>query len=144
MKVPVRYRFQWHKTTVDWLQRATWRKRCRVRVKSITLLQSCKMKSKENVVVLKCKKKVLFEKTTEMSTFILCFSEISKVFICFCVREFAFLCETWKKVVRPKKCPYYGFQFSRISPWLFKCVKGTHIENGHHQTCLPFSARYPR
>ena len=46
-----------------------------------------------------------------------------------------------KKVVRLKKCFLYGFRFSSRSPWLYKCVKGTHIENRRDQTCLPLSTR---
>ena len=49
-KVPVRYRFQWCKTTVGWFQRATWNKRCRVRLKNIAVFQSWKMKSKNSLL----------------------------------------------------------------------------------------------
>ena len=40
-----------------------------------------------------------------MSNLILCFSEISKIFICVGVRHVTFLSEDWKK------CPLYGFHF---------------------------------
>ena len=100
--------------------------------------------NKRNVVVLKCKRSFFLRKLTEMSNLILCFSEIPKIFICFPVRQVAFLSEDWTKVVRLKKCPLYGFCFSSISPWLHKCVKGKHIENRGDQTCLSFSTRCPR
>ena len=53
--------FSGAKTIVGWLQRTTWNNRYRVRVKSVALLQNCKLKSKKKVV-LKCKKMLLFEK----------------------------------------------------------------------------------
>ena len=134
LKVPVRYCLQWRKTTVGWFQRATWRNR-RVQLESIALLQNCKMKQKN--VVLKCKKSFFLRKLTEISNLILCLSEIPKIFM------LAFLSEDWKKVVRLKKCPLYGFWFSSISLWLYKCVKGKHIEKRRDQTCLSFSARSP-
>ena len=127
-----------------WLQGATWRKRFRVRLKIIALLQNCKMKQKKNVVVLKFKKKFFLRKLTEMSNLILCFSEVPKIFICFRVRQVAFLSEDWTKVVRLKKYPLYSFRFSSISPCLYKCVKGKHIENKPEQTCLSFSTTSPR
>ena len=56
------------------------------------------MKSKQNVVVLKCKKSFFFRKLAEISNLILCFSEIPKVFICFRVKQVAVLSEDWKKL----------------------------------------------
>ena len=49
------------KKTVGWLQRATWQKRYRVRLKGIALLQNCEMESK-NVTVVLLLIIVLFEK----------------------------------------------------------------------------------
>ena len=101
--------------------------------------------NKKNVVVLKCKSKSFFlRKLTERSDLIICFSEIPKIFICFRVRLVAFLSEDWTKVVRWKNCPLYGFCCSSIFQWLYKCVKGKHIENRRDQTCLSFSTRSPR
>ena len=56
------------------------------------------MKSKQNVVVLECKKSFFFRKLTEISNLILCFSEIPKVFICFRVKQVAVLSEDCKKL----------------------------------------------
>ena len=98
MKVPVRYHFQWRRTTVGGLQRATWKKRYRVDLKSIALFQNCKIKSKKIVVVLKCKKCFFLRKLTKMSKLILCFSEIPKIFICVRVMQIPFLPEDWKKL----------------------------------------------
>ena len=100
--------------------------------------------NKKSVAVLKCKKNFFLRKLTEMPNLIFCFSEIPKIFICFRVRQVAYLSEDWTKVVRLKKCPLYGFRFSIISPWLDKCVKGKHIENRLDQTCLSFSTRSRR
>ena len=75
------------------------------------------------------KKCFFLRKLTEMSNLILFFSEIPKIFMCFRVRQVAFVSGDWTKVVRLKKCPLYGFRFSSISPWLYKSVKGKHIEN---------------
>ena len=61
LQVPVPYRFQWRKTTIGLLHRVAWKKRYRVRLKSIELLQNYKMKSKGTIVVLKYKKILLFE-----------------------------------------------------------------------------------
>ena len=100
--------------------------------------------NKKNVVVLKCKNRGFFlRKLTETSNLILCFSEIPKIVICFRIRQVAFLSDHWTKVVRLKKYLFYGFRFS-ISPWLYKCVKGKHIENRRDQTCLSFSTRSAR
>ena len=91
LKVPVGYRFQWRKTTAGWLQRLTWKKRYTLRLKSIALLQNCKMKSKIFIVILNSKKCCLLGKTTKMSDLILLFSETPKIFICVRVRQMAFL-----------------------------------------------------
>ena len=100
--------------------------------------------NKKNVVILKCKNKSFFlRKWTEMSNLILCFSEIPKIFICFRVRQVAFLSEDWTKFVRLNKCPLYGSRFSSISQWLYKCGKGKHVENRRDQMCLSFSTRFP-
>ena len=65
-------------------------KKTRVRVKSIALLQNCKIKSKQNY----CRFKVFFwRKLTKMSNLILCLSEISETFICVCLKQVAFLSE---------------------------------------------------
>ena len=82
MKAPVRYGFQWCKTTVGWLQRATWKKRYRARLKKI--------------VILKSKKCFSLRKLTKMSNLILCFSEIPKIFLC--SRKSGGLSEDWKKL----------------------------------------------
>ena len=143
LKVPVRYHFQWRKATVGWLQRVNSRKWFRVRLKSIALLQHCKIKQK-NIVVLKYKNKTFFlRKLTETPNLIICSSEISKIFICFRV-SLAFLSENWTKIILLKKCPLYGFRCSSISQWRFKCVKGKQIENKRDQTRLSFSTRSPR
>ena len=144
MKVPVRYRLQWHKTTVSLVAGSNLEKTIQSWLKIIALLQNCKMKQKKIVVVLKFKKKFFLRKLTEMSNLILCFSEVPKIFICFRVRQVAFLSEDWTKVVRLKKYPLYSFRFSSISPCLYKCVKGKHIENKPEQTCLSFSTTSPR
>ena len=75
------------------LQRATWEKRYRVQLKSITLLQNLKMKSKNIIVVLKCKKYFFLRKLTKISNLILCFLEILKIFTCVGERQVAFLSE---------------------------------------------------
>ena len=49
-KVSIRYRFQGCKATVGWFQRATWNKRCRVRLKNIAVFQTWKMKSKNSLL----------------------------------------------------------------------------------------------
>ena len=141
LKVLARYRFQSRKTTVGWVHRATWRKR--VRLKIIAPLQNCKW-NKKNVVVLKCKKSwenSFLRKLTEMSNLILCFREITKVFICFCLREVGSFIWGLKKVDLLEK---YGFHLGSISPWPYKCVKGKHIWNRRDQTCLSLSTRSPR
>ena len=82
LKLLVQYHFQWRKTTVGWLQSALVKKRHRVRLKSIVLLQNCKMKSKRIIAVLKCTKFFFLRKLTKMSNLILCFSEFLKFFLC--------------------------------------------------------------
>ena len=69
-----------------------------VQLKSIALLQNCKMKSKKNYCYLTCKKMFLFEKINKIFNLILCFSEIPKTFICVRVRQVTFLYEDWKKL----------------------------------------------
>ena len=88
--------FSGAKTIVCWLQRATWNKRYRVRVKSVALLQSWILKQKK-IVVLKCNKMFFFflRKLTKISNLILCFSEISNIYICVRARQGAFLSEDW-------------------------------------------------
>ena len=118
LKVLVRYHFQWRKTTVRWLQRATCKKRNRVRLESIVLLQNCKMKSKRIVVVLKCKKCFLLRKLTKMSHLILCFSEFHK--FVFVSGRMLFYLRTEKKL------SVWGSVLFTVSPL---CVRGKHKEN---------------
>ena len=80
LQVPVPCCFQWRKATIGWLHRVTWKKRYRVRLKSIVLLQNLKMKSKRTIVALKYKKNALLRKLTKIFSFILCFSELVKLF----------------------------------------------------------------
>ena len=61
LKVPVQYRFQWCKTTLGWLQRATWQKRYKDQSKVLHSLKIAKWNQK-NIVVLKCKKMFLCKK----------------------------------------------------------------------------------
>ena len=96
LKVLFRYYLQWRKATVGWLQRATCKKRYRVRLRSIVLLQNCKMKSKRIIPVLKCKKCFLLRKLKKMSNLIIGFSEFLKFLKCPC-KEVAFLSENWKR-----------------------------------------------
>ena len=79
LNVLVRYRFQWRKTNVGWLQRATWKERCRVRLKNIAPHRNCEMKLKTITVVLNGVKMFLFEKIDKMSNLILCFSDRKKL-----------------------------------------------------------------
>ena len=79
LNVLVRYRFQWRKTTVGWLQRTTWKKRCKVRLKNIAPHRNCEMKLKTIAVVLNGVKMFLFEKIDKMSNLILCFSDRKKL-----------------------------------------------------------------
>ena len=65
----------------------------RVRLKSIARLQNWKIKSKNIIVVLNCKKKLFLRKLTKISNLILCFSEIPEILICFGVKHVAFLSE---------------------------------------------------
>ena len=90
LKVPIRYNFQWRKTTVGWLQRVTWKKRCRVRLRSIAFLQNCKMKSKWVIIVLRCKKMFLFEKIENNVQFNSLFLGIPKILICVLVGGWTF------------------------------------------------------
>ena len=128
LKVPVRYRLQWPKTTIGWSQRAAWRKRFRVRLKGIALLKNCKITQKN--IVLICKNSFFLRKLTHKFKF-------NSLFL----RN---LSEDWTNVVCLKKCPLYGFHFSSIFPWYYKCVKGKHKENRRNQEYLPFSIRSPR
>ena len=77
------------KTIVSWLQRATWNKRQRVRVKSVALLQKCCTSSKLHI-------EIFLRKLTKISNLILCFSEIAKILICVPVRQGAFSSEDLK------------------------------------------------
>ena len=69
LKALVRHHFQWRKTTIGWLQRATWKKRYRIRRKSIALLQNCKMKWKRFIVVLESKTMLLCGKIDKIVQF---------------------------------------------------------------------------
>ena len=91
--VKVDITFSGTKTIVGWLERATWNKRQRVPVKSVALLQNCKLKSKKNV--LKCKKMFLFEKIDKNVRFNSLFLGNSWNF-CVRVRQGVFLSEDWK------------------------------------------------
>ena len=75
------------------LERAIWKKRYRVRLKNIALLQNCKMKSKRIIVFLKCKKCFFLRKLTKMSNLIVCLLEIPQIFICIGLMQVAFLSE---------------------------------------------------
>ena len=107
LQAPVSYHFQWCKTTIGWLHRVTWKKRYRVRLKSIVLLQNYKMKSKRIIVVLKYKRNVSFWRNWQkysiqfsvsrnLWNFYFCPHETGG---CFCLRT--------KKVVHLKQCPLY-------------------------------------
>ena len=109
VKIPVRYRFQWRKTTVCWLQRATWKKRYRALLKSIALLQNCKLKSKRIVDVLKCKKMFLLEKIDKNVHFNHLFLGNSSNFYLRPRKAGGFFIWGLKKVDRLKQCPLYGF-----------------------------------
>ena len=98
LKVPVWYRFQWRKTTVGWLQRVTWKKRYKVRLRNIVLLQIYKMKSKRIIVILKCKKMFLSEKIDKNVQFNSLFFGIPEMFLYVLVRQVAFLSEDLKKL----------------------------------------------
>ena len=99
LKVLVRYHFQWRKTIVGWLQSATWKKRHRVkRLKSIALLQNCKMTSKRVIAVVKCKKCFFLRKLTKMFNLILCFSEFLNFFFVFGWGRLLFYLRTEKKL----------------------------------------------
>ena len=85
VKVSARYNLQRRKTTVSWLQRATWKKRYRVLFKSIAIPQNQK-------------KYFFLKKLTKAFNLILCFPKIPKTFICVGVRKAAFLSEDWRKL----------------------------------------------
>ena len=91
-------------------RRATWNIRYRVRIKSVALLQNCKLKLKKNSVVFKRKKCLFLRKLTEMSNLILFFSEISKIFICIRVRQGAFLSEDWKYYPSVAVSSFFSFR----------------------------------
>ena len=81
------------KTIVGCLQRATWNKKYRVWVKSVALLQNCKLKSKK-IVILKYKKMFLFAKIDKNFQFKSLFLGNFWNFY-LCPRK-AFLSEDWK------------------------------------------------
>ena len=93
LKIPVRYRFQWHKTTVGWLQRATWQKRYRVWLKSIALLQKQQNEIKKKLLLFESVKNVSFWEIWQKCPIL-----FPKIFICVGVRQVAFLSEDWKKL----------------------------------------------
>ena len=78
------------KTTIGWLHRVTWKKRYRVRLKSIVLLQNYKMKSKRTIVVLKYKKMLLFEEIDKNIQFNSLFLGIREILISVRVRQVTF------------------------------------------------------
>ena len=78
------------KATIGWLHRVTWKKRYRVRLKSIVLLQNYKMKSKRTIVVLKYKKMLLFEEIDKNIQFNSLFLGIRETFISVHVRQVTF------------------------------------------------------
>ena len=92
LKFPVRYCFQWRKTTVGWLQRAIRKKGYKVQLKSIVLLQNCKIKWKRIIIVLKCKKMVLFEKIDKNFQFNSLFLGIPEMFLSILVRVCVCVC----------------------------------------------------
>ena len=79
------------------LERATWKIRYRIRLKSIVLFQNCKMKLEKIMLFLKCKKMFLFEKIDKNVQFNSVFLGIP-IFFCVCVRQVAFLSEDLKKL----------------------------------------------
>ena len=100
------------------------------------LVYENEMFSKQSVV-LKCKKSFFWRKLTKISNLIFCFSEILKVFVCFHVRQVAFLYEDWKKL-----SVWRSVLFTVFSMALYMC-EGTHIENRRDQTCLSLSTGSP-
>ena len=60
--------FSGAKTIVSWLQRAIWNKRYRARIKSVALLQNCKLKLKKNLLFQSVKKCFLLKKLTQKVT----------------------------------------------------------------------------
>ena len=78
------------KTTVGWLQRASWKKDIKVSL----LLQNCKIKSNRIIVVLKYEKCFFFvEKIGKHVQFNSLFLGIPKIFLSVRVRQVAFLSE---------------------------------------------------
>ena len=122
LKAPLWYHFHWRKTTVGWLQRATWKKSYMVQLKSVAFLQNYK------IIALKCKKNVSIWENWQKWTLILSLTEIPKIFIC--VRFFS---EDWKS---------YPSEAVSLRLLLWKCVKGKHIKKRRDKTCLSFSTRY--
>ena len=85
--------FRGAKTIVGWLQRATWNKRWRVRVKRVALFKTSNWNKKN--VALNCKKMFLFEKIDKNVQFNSLFLGNSWNF-CVRVRQGVFLSEDWK------------------------------------------------
>ena len=106
------------------------KKRHRVqRLKSIALLQNCKMKSKRFIAVVKCKKCFFLRKLTKMFNLILRFSEFLRFFFVFGWGRLLFYLRTVKK-------------FSVWSSVLFtvsalEMCDREHIENRRDQSVCP-------
>ena len=125
--VPVRYRFQWRKTAVGWLQRATWKKRYRGWLKSIVLPQNCKVKSERIIVVLKCKKMFLFEKIEKNVQFNSLFLRIFKTFICVHVKQVVFQSEDWRKLFLWTSVLYTAFALEMHQREAYRKQTGSNV-----------------
>ena len=101
----------WRKTTIGLLHRVAWKKRYKVWLKSIDLLQNYKMKSKGTIVVLKYTKMLIFEEIDKNIQFNSLFLRIREKFISVQVRQVTYF--TW------------GLKFSSkaVSSLRFNCFR---------------------
>ena len=101
----------------------------RVQLNSILLLQNYKMHTKWIIVVLKCKKMFLFEKFDEYFQFNSLFLEISKDFLCICIKQVAFLSGDWKKSLEMRERKWYRKETrSNMHSVLFNKVSGLEFD----------------
>ena len=98
LKIPIRYRFQWRRTTASWLLRTTWKKSSTQRCRTLWKLQN----EMKNHCYFKVWKSVQFNSR---------FLWKSQNFYLFLRKVGDFFIRGLKKIVRLKQCPFYGFRF---------------------------------